>query len=208
MYTITPEQKMIIENEELYSDKTIPDYLTSPFGISLGMVSLPKDKTRFDPTVITIAKDLNPKFTNAKDLSFKEILSQKKKITLYFPRHPNFFINPKKERMEVGWESDGKEITMMEILQKSDSYELIPKLKNPESLSNLNSILQPDRAVLPIDRKKTIIYWNNTKAVAGRNPVRVFISTIKVRIKNIFMCFDNDSKIIKIRIIEFVGTSF
>lgn len=147
------------------------DNSQNPFGLYLGRNI--KNKVHFDKTSITISKDIDPSFTNG--FSFADLLREGKKKTLSFPKHPKFFINPKSKDIEIGWEINGKEIPFLRILNRKDFFELIPKIENPSSLKDLDFFLQPDRSDLPIDSQKTIVYWNNTLAVAGRNPVRVFI---------------------------------
>ncbi|MBI2611265.1 hypothetical protein HYW54_00775 [Candidatus Gottesmanbacteria bacterium] len=142
------------------------------FGISLDKTNI-DTKVHFGPHSITIAKSRNPSFTNG--MLFADLLKKRKKVTLSFPRHPKLFLNPTSGYIEMGWDINGNEIPFLQILDKKDSFELIPGIKNQNLLSNLDFLFQPDKSPLEMDPKKTIVYWNNTKAIAGRNPIRIFI---------------------------------
>ena len=78
----------------------------------------------------------------------------------------------------MGWKFQNIFTPLFKLDNTDESYQISAlAIKN---LENLNVIFQPEMATLPLDRSKTIIYWNNKDAIAGRNPIRIFLLPLNI----------------------------
>lgn len=175
---------------ELIGGNTVPDFLTDPFGIVLGKGNFKlnsddtsieiefngenQGKIKFLPQEINIGLSLNPSFNFPAALKIEEIINTSKKTVFPFAKHFDFVVKSDKDGTLLGWERDGSMIDLAKIIIENEYLKLIPKTEQ-NNISKLDPIFQQDRSGLSVDSRKSIFYWNNKTAVAGRNPVRLFI---------------------------------
>lgn len=117
-------------------------------------------------------------FTSPVSMSVADLLIQNTPQYVLFERHPRFFFFPDKDKKTIamGWESVNHEpIVMASFEFITDIWELTPRAVSEKDIEVLSSIFQPDRADLPMDPKLSVFYWNNKQAIAGRNPIRLYI---------------------------------
>lgn len=169
---------------------TAPDVLTDPLGLAVlyqdfrveetaGGINISitgennvKGYLKFTPDQIEISTNLRP-FINTKNIFITEVNKDEKRNFTSGRLFPQYLKNTG-NKIEAGWQVDLREIPLFDFEKQNDDFILKPKVSIPE-LAFLNPVFQPDRSDLPLDLSKSIFYWHNLEAVAGRNPIRLFI---------------------------------
>ncbi len=170
-YEITDEQKNFLQKNNLLSD-TISDVYTSPFGIILGEGNFETHKIENNVEII---------FSDGRKvkLSPDEIILDSSDLAFTKPtdkaqdRHFKFTVQKENNNMNLGWQRENSFMNLFTLKKSEAGFSLrANKLKN---ISLLAPMFQPDRSDLPVDPLKSVFYWNNITAIAGRNPLRLFI---------------------------------
>ena len=185
----TDTQKTDFKNFNNFISESRQDTETSPFGIELGegnfnlinktseveitFTDKPNKTIILQPRKIILRNNLQAKFTNTKDMVLHNLFSDAPQI-ISFPNQFNLFFKPEKNAILAGWKVEEDYIPFFTLTRDENSITLTPvdKITN---LQKLNPMFQPDRSGLLADRDFSIFYWNNKTAVAGRNPLRLFI---------------------------------
>ena len=126
------------------------------------------------PEEITIDESLKAAFVQPENLKVGDIFDKENGVMFPVTGKPNFLVKNENGILSAGWMRDTSFIPLAKIIKENQSLRLIPNL-DTNNLALLNPIFQPDRSGLPVDPAKSIFYWNNKEAVAGRNPLRLFI---------------------------------
>lgn len=213
-FSLTKEQKSSLSDKTGSIPNIVSDFNSSPFGIVLGtgkfrlkpnptnatieFPDLQNGKVIFTPTEMQIDKKLDVSFTYPYPSKLNEIISRQEDKIFHFNRQYDFAIHQDKDITSLGWQTDVAFIKLADLTSSRDVLHLTPATAIP-NLELLNPILQPDRSDTPIDSRHSIFYWNNTSAVAGRNPVRLFILPLNflgrpTKIGNITIDFENNVK--------------
>lgn len=183
------------EKKRVVAGNTVSDINTSPLGIILaeGYFNVkPLKQTveieftdkvyggvKFLPEAIEIDKSLNPSFSQPYPYQIDNFFGSGKETNLSFLGHFDFIIKDRKKTsgdstLDIGWKRNGTFIPLANIQKLPDKFILRPLMK-VEDIHLLDPMFQPDRSDLPADSIATILYWNNKTAIAGRNPVRLFV---------------------------------
>ncbi len=171
------------------SGNIVPDFISEPFGIKIGsgeyeidctdeLIINYKDtnqKIVFTKDAITIDKLLNPQISLPYDISFNSLFDNQKDVIWRFNRHRPLYAKSLNNTLEFGWKSESASLPLLKVDNTSGQYVLKPQLISPQQQSYLTPIISPDRSNLKVDSNKSIFYWNNKTAVAGKNPLRLFI---------------------------------
>lgn len=189
-HIVSKEQKDELNKHDLLHGNVLPDVFTSPFGLYLGkgLFSIRTDGPSIEisfsggsngsvkllPDEIVIDKRLDVGFTDPYPYKIADLYSDKKEKKLHFDKQLDFVIKPDADHLGLGWIRDDTFIRLFSINKKDNEYHLLPD-EVDRNLELLNPILQPDKERLKVDKEHSILYWNNTEAIAGRNPVRMFI---------------------------------
>ncbi len=133
----------------------------------------------FTPQYIDIASGESVKLLDPIALTVRELFEINTDQYVHFRSHPRFFLHPDRigETIEMGWENyDLEPIVMASFKKTTGNLMLIPNTKLSQiEIRSLASIFQPDRSPYRLDLAHTTFYWHNHEAIAGRNPVRLFI---------------------------------
>src|SRR3989338_8623820 len=110
----------------------------------------------------------------SKDMVLNNLFSLDTPQVISFPNQFNLFLKPEKNAILAGWKVGEEFIPFFTLTRDENSMALTPvdKITN---LQKLNPMFQPDKSDLKVDPDYSIFYWNNKTAVAGRNPLRLFI---------------------------------
>ncbi len=188
-YTLTAKQQQELDKKELLFDPVISDQYTNPFGIvikndSFALVTNEDNveikfsgsqsgSLKFFPDVLQIEESLEPYFNYPTTL-LTELIKEKKSVKFSFPKHFDLISqNKDNQTVELGWLREEKFIPLFSLTKQTDWLNLV-SLKATH-LEFLTPIFQPDKTDLPVDSQNSVFYWHNQKAVAGRNPIRLFI---------------------------------
>src|SRR3989344_7353211 len=165
------------------------DVFGKPFGIVLGQgdfTAEEKDETLlfsdkasgntilFSPQLIAVDASFDVSFSKPVDHNVSTILSGNEDVVVDFFRHPKFIAKYQDGEVKLGWHEQGNDIILFGLRQENTRYLLYPKDKI-ENVGLLAPIFQPDKSLLPYDPSRSIFYWHNQEAIAGRNPIRLFI---------------------------------
>lgn len=188
-YTIQPSDKQIIVKKDLLFGSTLSDKYTNPFGIvirsdsftlidrdeevEIKFFGLYDGSIKLLPDAILFSRTTDPYLGRPED-SFLNLFNDKKEPIFPFEKHFNFSFKKEGKEGKLGWLKDGQFIALFKLVMNEDNFSLSP-IGKVANLSYLDPMFQPDRSDLPVDPKSSIFYWNNKKAIAGRNPVRLFI---------------------------------
>lgn len=185
-YQLSPDEKKVLQNKGLVGN-TVSDVYTSPFGIVLGQgtFELIKMKDSIEiifkegQTVKLLPNQIafggssgNFRFNKPVDIDFESLFSHNE-LMYGFDRHFNFSMKRKNSKMNLGWQRDNSFMDLFSLEKTESGFSL--KASKENDISFLDPIFQPDRSNLPVDPGKSVFYWNNRSAVAGRNPLRLFI---------------------------------
>lgn len=189
-YWIAP---YLIDGSQMFSGKSnesvANDVLGNPFGIVLGKgdftvkeqgeTLLFSDNTsgntiQFTPQVIAVDASFNLSFTEPIKQNFASILQGENDVNIDFLRHPKFIAKYQDGEVKLGWHESGNDIALFGLRQENSRYLLYPKDKI-ENFGLLAPIFQPDKSLLPFEPLQSIFYWHNQDAIAGRNPIRLFV---------------------------------
>lgn len=185
-YQLSKEQKNFLQRKDLLGN-TVSDVYTSPFGILLGenpfelkqlegrveiIFSEGEGAVKLLPNEIIFQGLDNLKFTKPIDETF-QALFEKGNSGFEFDRHFEFLLQRDNNKLNLGWRRGSSFAHFFTLEKLENGFSLKPN--TPEDLSFLTSMFQPDRGDLSIDPTKSIFYWNNRSAIAGRNPLRLFI---------------------------------
>lgn len=186
----TTSRKTNFKNSKNFISESKTDTETSPFGIELGQGNFDfinknseveitfKDKPErtiiLQSQKIIFSHNLQAKFTNTKDMFLNNLFSLDAPQIISFPNQFDIFLKPEKNAILAGWKVGEEFIPFFTFTRDKNSITLTPvdKIMN---LQKLNPMFQPDKSDLMADPDYSIFYWNNKTAVAGRNPLRVFI---------------------------------
>lgn len=128
--------------------------------------------------IIISAPESKFRFAEPINETLEALVSSTSDQYISFNRHPRFFLSPKnKLELAMGWENPKIDQVVMATLRKNGaSWQLVPNTAlSQEQLDSLSNIFQPDKSNLPFDSKESTFYWHNTRAIAGRNPIRLYI---------------------------------
>jgi hypothetical protein len=196
-YVIDSSQEFTItaKNLEFEGQPVRSDPSVERFSLTL-MQSLPTEVVSTDHTVEfkkdgNVVLTLHPEsfechcrddelsFAKPIDLTFSQLFKQNSEQYVALDRHPRMYLKPTASdtSLQIGWEgTPGTPVILASFVKKNDIWTFIPKAFAPEvELAPLAPIFQPDKSLKKADLKNTIFYWNNTEAIAGRNPVRLYI---------------------------------
>lgn len=208
----TPEPGIDKRSKELIGN-VAPDTLTKPFGLVLGegpfdtennndelkisFTGENKGRVTLTPESVLIDKSLLPYFNDPIRLKIADIMATHDGLNHKFDRQFNFYVKPENDRFSIGWERDKSNVKLADLLNTGDTYQLIPQTK-ADNLDILNPMFQPDRSGLSVDTSKSIFYWNNRSAIAGRNPVMLYILPLNslgrpVQVKDVKIFFSKNS---------------
>jgi len=192
MYTVSNDQKKYLKKIGLLNDLVLPDYVVDPYGISFGKgnFSLYENGQELDiyyegnkkgihltPDKIIFDKKINPYLVTSKRIKMEELF-QKDETTISHNKLPDLAFKLENNSLLMGWEFQNIFTPLFKLDTINESYELsVVSIKN---LEHLNIIFQPERAALPLNKSKTVIYWNNKDAIAGRNPIRIFLLPLNI----------------------------
>jgi hypothetical protein len=136
-------------------------------------------KIRLEPEKIRLEHSAGFTFGAPINLSTNQLLDTTADLFFTFRAHPRFFMSPDKtqQKLTIGWEnSKSEKVIMATIIKNNDNWELVPNTKLTQGeVDSLAMIFQPDKTPLPFEIASSVIYWNNTTALANRNPVRLLI---------------------------------
>lgn len=197
-YAIDSSQQFIAPENDRSPYRGQPvrvDEFVSRFGINLaaGKINRLEDKT--DELILTteageikltdteiILENLSPKFSTPVDLGFAEVLTLATPRFVFFPRHPRFFITVDKQKISLGWETKQlTQIEFLEIFKKESVWIIKPNLNLArEDIDKLTAIFQPDRSDYGFDPQASVFFWHNQEAIAGRNPIRLYINPLNM----------------------------
>jgi len=124
------------------------------------------------------AADQEIYFNSPVAMSVADLLSQNTPQYVLFERHPRFFFLPNRDQgvVNMGWETTSLQPVVLATLRRNnDSWELTPRSIAQNEIQALAPIFQPDQAKLPMDPRLSVFYWSNKQAIAGRNPIRLYI---------------------------------
>lgn len=184
-YKLSGEQKKLLKKKDLFGN-TVSDVFTSPFGIILGegafevkdlaggveIIFTPdKESVKLLPAEIVFNSG-NFKFAEPVDKSLEMLFTQGNQ-TYDFERHFKFSLQKENSGINLGWQKESSFAPLFALEKRENNFYLKPAM--PKDISFLNPMFSPDRANLPIDPAKSVFYWNNKDAIAGRNPLRLFI---------------------------------
>lgn len=178
------------KNFKNYISESRLDTETSPFGIELGegnfnqinktneVEIIFKDKPErtiiLQPRKIIFGRNLQVKFTHTKDMVLNNLFSLETPQVISFPNQFDLFLKPEKNALLAGWMSGDEFIPLFTFTRDENTIALIP-IDKITNLNKLNPMFQPDKSGLAADPDHSIFYWNNKTAIAGRNPLRLFI---------------------------------
>lgn len=210
-YILNEEGEKNLKKDNLLYGSTIPDYYSHPFGIILGegdfsfqdfgrsaeikFTGSKKGSIKLEPEFIKIDKILSPAFSGSNSVSIESLFDGQEEKRFKFRKHFDFLIKPENESLNLGWFSQNSFIPVIKIDKQENNFRLLA-LNFTKDFDKLNSLFQPDRSTLPVDKEQSIYYWNNTKAVAARNPIRLFVlplntigrptnvSEVKIKVKD------------------------
>lgn len=189
------QQFTVLEKDVKYEGNPVRrDAAVSRFGIQL-TASLPTEVTQNGEVVRfksgeTAHIELTPTgiqlFSREDDISFKDpialsltqLLEMNTPQYVFFDRHPRFFLFPNKNAglVQMGWENDSREPVVLGSFTKSENTWKIEVADISQTeVNSLSSIFQPDRSSLKVDLSASVFYWNNTEAISGRNPLRLYV---------------------------------
>ncbi len=135
---------------------------------------------RLEPNAIFVSDLLQPKLADPINITWDEIIKNNYEQYFLFSRHPRFFISPEKNgrAFALGWENVQMEKVIMATISKEENlWKIQPRTQAVKSeIQSLASIYQPDRSKLGFDSASSVFFWSNKEAIAGRSPVRLFIS--------------------------------
>lgn len=179
------------EELDIKGSSVLPETITHPYGIVLGEKSFStafsndtftitfdgdnKGSVEFSPESISIDKSLFPYIHLSFDISFSDLFSDdftRKNITI--GRHFDFLIEKKNKEVEMGYVNGTHDLLLFSIYDNKDTYNIKSRVFGDE-VNNFSSQFQPDQSSLPVDKEKSVFYWNNTSATVNRNPIRLFI---------------------------------
>ena len=187
-YTLSSAQKDKLKKKELSSGSVLPDTETDPFGIVLGegrfqlsdinpgieIVFNSGKSIKFLPKEILIDQDLKPAFSSPYSYKIEDIFDSQKEVKFHFDKFFDLKAVPSGKEMKLGYLSDGLFVPLFNLAQTENMLHLSPLSFNTD-LNLLFPLFQPDRSGLPVDTKRSVFYWNNKQAIAGRNSVRLFV---------------------------------
>ncbi len=188
--TFATSVKTNFKNTKNFISENKSDIETSSFGIEIGqgdfdlddktseVVITFRDKQNnsiiLQPAKIILSKNLQAKFTNSKDMVLNNLFSSDMPQVISFPNQFDLFFKPEKNMLLAGWRVEEEFTPFFTFSQDENSIYLTP-IENITKLQKLNPVFQPDKSGLKVDSDHSIFYWNNKTAVAGRNPLRLFI---------------------------------
>src|SRR3989338_1342811 len=192
MYRVSDQQIQGLKKSKIEGN-SVSDLYTDPFGIIIPRskfkiegddqnlsLSFSKDQTiNFKPENFTISNTISAKFPSPINTYLSDLFYNTKSNSFYFKNHPSFHIESNKNSVNIGWKIEKIFVPLLNLLKDSDQITLTPQT-SLQNLEELNPIFQPDKANLEVDSYKSIFYWNNKKAIAGRNPIRLFILPLNV----------------------------
>ncbi|KKS87361.1 MAG: hypothetical protein UV61_C0002G0082 [Candidatus Gottesmanbacteria bacterium GW2011_GWB1_43_11] len=200
-YTIDGSQqytvKKVPSNPDIYAGHPVrSDDGVQPFGIKLSgaseaqvkqekeVVEITVDNSRItlEPDFIT-TNNLNSGFVSPVKMTLVEILSNNTPQFITFAKHPRFFIIPDQANntLALGWETPKLEqIKMATITKDQEIWKITPLTLTDSQVKELAPIFQPDLGALPLDPGTSTFYWANTTAIAGRNPIRLFVVALSI----------------------------
>lgn len=188
-YNFSANQEKLVKQKDLFYGSTLSDLYTNPFGIVLGEGDFnllekddrveinfadKKNSVIFNPQEIIINDLKAVYFNTASKIKIESFFVENTEQVFKFNRQLDFLIKKDNEILNLGWLTNNLYVPLFELLKIDSGFILRPK-KTINNLELLNPIFQPDRVNLPINPDKSIFYWNNKKAIAGRNPIRLFI---------------------------------
>ncbi|MBI3955025.1 hypothetical protein HY338_01165 [Candidatus Gottesmanbacteria bacterium] len=206
-------QKTNFKNTKNFISENKQDTITSPFGIELGEedfdlinntneieIKFKDNQNRsviLQPQKIILSKNLQAKFTYPKDMVLNNLFSLDTPQVISFPNQFNLFFKPEKKAILAGWNVGEEFIPFFTFTRDENSITLTPVDKITD-LQKLNPMFQPDKSDLKVDPDHSIFYWNNKTAVAGRNPLRLFILPLNslgrpTSVQNIQVTSDHNS---------------
>ncbi len=186
----TTSRNTNFKNLKNFISENKTDTETSPFGIELGEGNFdlinktgeieitfknnPERTIILQPEKIIFGHNLQAKFINTKDMVLNNLFLLDKPQVLSFPNQFNLFFKPEKNSILAGWKAGEEFIPFFTFTRDESSITLTPvdKITN---IQKLNPMFQPDKSDLKVDPDYSIFYWNNKTAVAGRNPLRLFV---------------------------------
>lgn len=190
-YSITNEQNDLLQKKNLLVN-TVSDVYTSPFGIVLGegefktkqldnsleiIFSDGKNSVKLFPDEIIFDSSAEVKFAEPINKTLQSLFDGGN-TTYDFDRHFKFSIQKENNKLNLGWQRESLFAGLFTLEKQGGGFSLKPNAY--KDLSFLSPMFQPDRSDLPIDPKKSVFYWNNITAIAGRNPLRLFILPLNI----------------------------
>lgn len=148
-------------------------FIASNNAVNIEIDGSKKGIVTFEPDDIAIDRSLSPYLNITNPVTLQSLFDDSKRKKIVFDKNLDLVIDSSKDNINLGYFNNSKTTYLFKLENKSNYFNLIPLQEN--NLENLTPIFQPDRSILPVDSQKSIYYWNNTKAIAGRNPVRLFI---------------------------------
>ena len=197
-YAIDSSQQFIAPENDRSPYRGQPvrvDEFVSRFGISLAAAKINRLEDKTDELILTtgegeikltdteiILENLSPKFSTPVDLGFADVLTLATPRFVFFPRHPRFFITADKKKISLGWETKQlAQIGFLEIFKKDNVWIIKPNLNLTQAdIDKLAAIFQPDRSDYGFDPQASVFFWHNQEAIAGRNPIRLYINPLNI----------------------------
>lgn len=187
MYTLSDQKLQDLKNKKIEGN-TLSDLNTDPFGIVIPRsefkieeqadnlsVYFSKDQIiKFNPENFTISNTVSAKFPTPVNAYLSDLFYHNYDNSFYFKNHPSFNIQTSSKSVNIGWKIEKIFVPLLNLIRNDNEVTFTPQIST-QNLEVLNPIFSPDKTNLGIDTVKSIFYWNNKLAVAGRNPIRLFI---------------------------------
>lgn len=132
------------------------------------------NRIQFTPKFVSIDASFNLSFNSTIEKDLSTIMKGNQVVSIDFVRHPKFVAKYLDGELKLGWNVEGNDIFLFNVREENDRYLLYPQDKI-KAIDLLVPIFAPDKSTLPFDLSHSIFYWHNQNAIAGRNPIRLFI---------------------------------
>ncbi len=188
-YRLSKTRESELKKMGINLGSTLSDFLTDPFGLIVGegsfildkkpqsikivFVGIKKGAVEFLPEDIRIDRSLKPKVNDPKAVDLNEIKSNNQLEVYKLNKHFDFFIKNTGGNLQSGYIGQNGAVALFGITNLKDKFIFNPLDLN--DISGIIPIIQPDNSTVPVSAQTSIYYWNNRQAVAGRNPVRLFV---------------------------------
>lgn len=176
--------------KDLVGGNTAPDVITKPFGVVLGSgpftaesieggvrILFTGDKkggVEFLEDSIRLDKKASHGFSSDPSFPMDKIWEMQTKKTFSFNKQFDFVLQKEQNIVQMGWTRQDVFLPLLSMKEEKEQFVLTPQ-HDLSKLAVFSSVFQPDRSDLSVDTKRSIFYWNNTRAIAGRNPLMLYI---------------------------------